>query len=59
MSSTDFRFEPAQMPANTAELRREVREFLDEMQRKGVYKPTAHNWSQGSKEFSLELGKRG
>ncbi len=59
MSSTDFRFEPAQMPANTAELRREVREFLDEMQKKGVYKPSAHNWSEGSREFSLALGKRG
>ena len=59
MSNTDFRFEPAQMPPNTASLRREVRDFLDQMQKKGLYKPGPHGWSEGSREFSRALGRRG
>ena len=59
MSTPDFRFEPAQMPANTAELRRDVRDFLDQMKKKGLFKPGPHGWSEGSREFSLALGRRG
>ena len=59
MSNLDLRFEPAQLPPNTAELRREVRGFLADMRAKGIYKLKPAGWAEVNRPFCIELGKRG
>ena len=59
MSELDFRFEPAQMPDNEAELRAGVRAFLAAMRAKGVYRLGPAGWAEVNKAFCLELGKAG
>ena len=54
-----FNFEPLALPAQTAELRREVREFLREELAGMTPRERAHTWQGFDAEFSRKLGARG
>jgi alkylation response protein AidB-like acyl-CoA dehydrogenase len=47
------------MPANEAELRREVRELLVELEKRGLYKPGLSSWAEYDREVSRSIAKRG
>jgi acyl-CoA dehydrogenase len=59
MSFSNFNFEPATLPACTAELRREVRQFLAEEISSGGFVPDSHGWARTNPAFSRKLGARG
>jgi len=59
MTFRNFVFEPAELPANSAELRREVREFLVEEVAAGTFVPDSHGWARTNSAFSRKLGARG
>jgi alkylation response protein AidB-like acyl-CoA dehydrogenase len=54
-----FNFEPLALPAQTAGLRREVREFLREELVAMTPRQRAHTWQGFDAEFSRKLGEKG
>ncbi len=54
-----FNFEPLALPAQTAELRREVREFLREELAGMTPRERAHTWQGFDAGFSRKLGEKG
>jgi acyl-CoA dehydrogenase len=59
LSTLDFRFEPAQLPPNTAALRREVRAFVREMTTQGLLKPDPRGWARHDPAICEQIGRRG
>lgn len=54
-----FRFETCSLPAGTAKLRQEVREFLDECSGDWTPAARAQSWDGFDSQFSQRLGARG
>lgn len=60
MTTIALALPPARLPEVAANLRAEVRDFLDEQVSAGAFAPACDTWLGGySAEFSRELGRRG
>ncbi len=54
-----FTFPPARIPAELQGLRLDVRAFLAEQRRRGLYEPQCSGWMVFDRAFSLECGRKG